>query len=375
MVKQMKRVTTFTAIAATAALAGQLAVLPVHAQGLFNYTITGQVFNDLNRNGLKDEGDNPISGVQVTLYQDGVALDSYVANTDENGNYVLAGVPEGEGYSLTFTKESLLNADISTEAANDSFTLDEDKTFDVGFFEQPYVGGTIWLDQNGDGEGDLNPSQEAKDEIAKVEVTLGRTGTDETISTVSPDANGNYHFLNLEPGEYVLSFKLPDTLEFTVDEVRESNGVLRVEIPEDYTLEGIDTGYANIVNAFVKLVEADNANDNEANDNEDADQTSQPDLKALIPVGLIAAAVGIGATGSSAASTSSTQPATQATQATTPTQAAQAADASHAKQQGRTALANTGASVLGVIVIALALVGLGVLLVGRRRKDDEDLQD
>lgn len=57
--------------------------------------ISGSVFDDANRNGVREAGEAPFSGISLELYD--AARTRYVAQavTDTSGNYTIAGVPDG----------------------------------------------------------------------------------------------------------------------------------------------------------------------------------------------------------------------------------------------------------------------------------------
>jgi len=71
----------------------------------------------------KDSGNNPISGVTVSLSVSGT---DYQATTDENGTYSIAGVPAGAGYTVTASKTGYNDETVTnvTVTAGNTTTVD-----------------------------------------------------------------------------------------------------------------------------------------------------------------------------------------------------------------------------------------------------------
>lgn len=361
----MKRFVTTSAIAATVALAGQVGVSPVIAQEAEFYTVSGQVFVDSNQNGKKDDGESPASGVAVTLSDStGVPWRGYdPAITDSNGRYQIENVPEGD-FTLKFESPKLNGVKYTTPGveagSTEAFHLDADKLVDVGYISTAYIGGTVWPDLNSDGNPDIEFPQEVADEISKVTVTSANSQTDIVSEPVAVDRNGNYVFTQLEPGEYVVQFNLPETLEFADGTPRDHRFL--VEVPE-----GASESTPIIQNALVKMAseeqteEADSPSESAAP--EDAESTTEPSNRSENSSKLAEST-------RTPAGSSSAQKNTSALSEATKSTTSKAAAANQSSSKRGSSLARTGASVLGVVVIALALVGLGFVLVGRRRKDE-----
>jgi subtilase family serine protease len=87
-----------------------------------SYSIFGNVFNDVNRNGVKDSGDTNVSGVQIAL--SGAVGGS--KTTDSNGNYTFDNLIAGS-YTLTFTYQG------QSTSANVTLTdIDNSREVDLG---------------------------------------------------------------------------------------------------------------------------------------------------------------------------------------------------------------------------------------------------
>ncbi len=190
--------------------------------GLGNY-----VWEDLNENGIQDDGEPGIAGVQVTLTigwtGDGTTVVKAV--TDALGYYGfgnllldedtrLGGGTGQPSFTLTVAAPpgyvpTLIGAAEST-AANDSNNPAgtpaavvkgaTDETYDFGWVvRRGSVGDYVWLDEDGDGDQDAGEPG-----IANVEVIL--TGYDTKNNWVSlttyTDADGKYLFANVPAGSY-----------------------------------------------------------------------------------------------------------------------------------------------------------------------------
>ncbi|MBK6929475.1 MAG: carboxypeptidase regulatory-like domain-containing protein [Saprospirales bacterium] len=189
--------------------------------------IGNYVWEDLNANGLQDQGEPGIENVEVTLT--GTTGSGEPVNltdfTDANGLYLFAGLQPGT-YKLTFgtpgapyVPTEANDPDDPTDAldsdadpANAMMTVYEvleagevNLTYDAGFYQPASIGDYTWIDEDGDGIQDPG-----EDPLPGITVTL--TGTDGQGNPVNltdvTDANGEYSFDNLVPGEYKLTFPL-----------------------------------------------------------------------------------------------------------------------------------------------------------------------
>ena len=205
------------------------------------YAIGDYVWVDENRDGIQDEGEDPLSGVTVVLYDgDGEEIDR--TTTDDNGRYIFDNLPEGDyqvGFELTEEQQRLYNFTTYTEGddpATDSnagengrspvFTLGPDSplvsdddyeyfeveasagidpTWDAGVVLKPYaIGDYVWIDANNDGLQD-----EDEEPLADVTVVLFDADGSE-IDRTTTDENGRYIFDTLNAGEYRVRFILTD---------------------------------------------------------------------------------------------------------------------------------------------------------------------
>ncbi|WP_161485774.1 SdrD B-like domain-containing protein [Enteractinococcus helveticum] len=205
------------------------------------YAIGDYVWVDEDRDGVQDEGENPLADVTVVLYDgDGEEIDR--TTTDENGRYIFDNLPSGDyqvGFELTEEQNRQYNFTSYTEGddpALDSnagengrsaiFTLGPDNplvsdndyefntveasegidpTWDAGVQLKPYaIGDYVWIDTNRDGIQD-----EGEEPLEGVTVILYDGDTNE-IARTTTDENGRYLFDYLNAGDYEVRFILTE---------------------------------------------------------------------------------------------------------------------------------------------------------------------
>ncbi|EJL9296877.1 fibrinogen-binding adhesin SdrG C-terminal domain-containing protein [Staphylococcus pseudintermedius] len=222
-----------------------------------SYQLGDKVWNDVNKNGIQDQGETGIADVKVTLKdRDGNILDTTYTNTNgkyifdnlKNGNYqVDFETPEGYAASPSNQGNDALDSDGPT---NTQVTISDGNnlTVDQGFYqtETPThnVGDKVWEDLNKDGIQDQNEPG-----ISNVKVTL-KDADGNVVDTRTTDANGNYLFENVKEGDYTIEFETPEgytptvTGQGTAD--NDSNGTstkVTVKDGDDLT---IDSGFTQV---------------------------------------------------------------------------------------------------------------------------------
>ncbi|GEM_PF-639286 len=184
-------------------------------------TITGFVWNDLNENGLQNDGENGIPGVRVNLL-DGNGNQIATTTTDANGDYSFADV-KSDNYELTFDasndpivgdnfevtlqdvgSDERFDSDISQTSNDVSFEFNAaegNADYDAGFtLPLANITGIAFDDVNKDGlQGGNEPM------IGGVTVTLFDSNNNQ-IGTTTTDANGNYAFNEIMAGSYYIAF-------------------------------------------------------------------------------------------------------------------------------------------------------------------------
>lgn len=93
----------------------------------FDVHVSGQAFNDTNDNGVRDNGEQPLAGVAITLTDDeGTIID--VTRTDSQGNYTLSEIQVGD-YTVTAT----FSGQTPTTPTADTIHVNTDQTFAFDF--------------------------------------------------------------------------------------------------------------------------------------------------------------------------------------------------------------------------------------------------
>lgn len=179
------------------------------------------VWNDANRNGVQDDGENGVSNVTVELADeqgasvvdaDGQPVEP--VKTDTNGNYLFTNLLAGR-YRVTFDVPAGYAPTIS-EAGEDTWldsdgvvaevvaTYDPEFSIDLGLIGEGSIGDTVFWDVNRSGGGTPDEGDKL---LSGVTVTLSYMtagGVEKTQSTVT-DSNGTYSFTGLAPGDYVVT--------------------------------------------------------------------------------------------------------------------------------------------------------------------------
>jgi protocatechuate 3,4-dioxygenase beta subunit len=194
-----------------------------------------KVWEDTDADGIQDAGEDGISGVTVNLLADidgdgeieaGEIIDT--TTTDADGNYdfeVIAGdyqveFEQPDGYEVSPANQGGDDTVDSDGLISDVVTLnpgEEDPTIDAGFYQPASLGDKVFEDTDGDGIQDAG-----EDGISGVTVTLTGAGEDGQFDTAdditestTTDANGEYSFTELTPGDYKVTFDRPEGYEFT----------------------------------------------------------------------------------------------------------------------------------------------------------------
>jgi len=208
--------------------------------------IGGQVYVDLNNNGVRDTGETGIAGVTVTLTGTDVNGNPVARTlvTDANGQYSFAGLlaSNAAGYTITETQPSAY-ADGTDRAGSLGGTVGNDRTssivFPGGIIATGYdfgergasIGGLVYIDSNDNGMTDAG-------ELGIGGVTITLTGVDingNTVTrTVTTGANGTYRFDGLPlPGAN--GYTLSETQPASFLDGRETVGSLGGTVPTNDT--------------------------------------------------------------------------------------------------------------------------------------------
>jgi len=165
-------------------------------------SISGVKYEDINGNGTRDEGEPGLENWTINL---NIGNNTNDATTNANGEYSFENLIPGS-YTVT---EELQATYFQSEPQSGSYVVvhDGDGTNDdfIGNFGNYRLGsitGMNFLDADGNGVKD-----DGEVGLEGWEITVEQNSI--VISTDTTDADGNYSFANLVPGDYTVSEILP----------------------------------------------------------------------------------------------------------------------------------------------------------------------
>jgi Fungalysin metallopeptidase (M36)/SdrD B-like domain/Fungalysin/Thermolysin Propeptide Motif/Domain of unknown function (DUF4214) len=160
------------------------------------FTISGQVFNDLNGNGVFDSGEPGAAGVVVQLDKNADGTADQTATTDASGNFGFANLGPGlyrvREVGPTGSFQTTLNpADITGASGL------VPPVIRFGNFTLFTISGLVFDDTNGNGVLDSGEPG-----TSGVVVQLDQNADGSVDRTATTDAGGSFSFANLGPGLY-----------------------------------------------------------------------------------------------------------------------------------------------------------------------------
>jgi uncharacterized repeat protein (TIGR01451 family) len=254
--------------------------------------ISGNVYSDVNNNGVKDAGETAISGATVTLSgtaYNGVNVCTLVTcatTTNASGAYSYANLPpsNGSGYTVTETQPgSYLNGKTAagtvtgtnsvagTATGANSDVIQAIKVYsngvsinnNFGELSPATLSGYVFIDSLP--INTPNAQRDAVNETAGIPgLTITLTGTDDLgnaiNATATTAAGGAYSFANLRPGSYtVTETTLPSGLTHTGAQAGSKGGT----IGGSARASGVGvTGVGNTAISAIALIAGDNSTGN-----------------------------------------------------------------------------------------------------------------
>ncbi len=183
--------------------------------------IGNYVWNDINKNGIQDNGEAGVAGVTVTLFDNGTSTIASTV-TDAYGFYKFAGLYTNT-YKIAFSlpagfvfspKDAGGNNETDSDpnpstGVTDAFSYQAgtiDMSFDAGIYlptpTTAEIGDRVWRDLNKNGAQDASETG-----IAGVTITLYKNNI--PVAYTVSDADGLYFFKDLQPDTYTVGFSLP----------------------------------------------------------------------------------------------------------------------------------------------------------------------
>lgn len=182
-------------------------------------TVGGIVWEDVNGNGVREDGEPGLSGVTAKLYNNSNVVKG-TTTTDNNGSYRFAGVAPGTyyvgftlptGYVYTLKDQGgddTRDSDpVTTTGKTAKFTLSpngNNLTQFAGMYRPITLGNRIWKDLNANGIQD-----EGEPGLASATVKLYNAANTQVGGTKTSSADGTYGFTGLAPGTYHALVTLP----------------------------------------------------------------------------------------------------------------------------------------------------------------------
>jgi len=156
-------------------------------------TIRGMVFKDINGNGLLDDGEMGVSGIEIF-----VSESSKRVQTKEDGVFDLGKV-QGKVFKVTIDLQSVPAGYINTTPFSQNISIRQGKVSEVyfGIIARSGVRGIVFNDVNGNGFLDGEDKG-----MSKVVVKLDQE------KKMLTDREGRYYFENVSPGDHVVSLDL-----------------------------------------------------------------------------------------------------------------------------------------------------------------------
>ncbi len=180
-------------------------------------SLSGKVFEDVNNDGVMDEGEPGVAGVTLRLKGKKTGAD-FELTTDETGVYRFANLPN-DTYVMTaelpegmlFARYSRTGGDLrsifsgATTAREFPVSNAENVTDkNVGVIEKGVIQGTVFLDTNYNGLFD-----EGEPGFAGVTLEIIKVSNNESMGKTVSAEDGGYRFEGLRGGEYRLRAVLP----------------------------------------------------------------------------------------------------------------------------------------------------------------------
>jgi Ca2+-binding RTX toxin-like protein len=194
--------------------------------------ISGNLWHDLNANGIKDQGELGLSG--RTIYLDlnnnnQFDITEKSVSTDLNGNYQFTNLSAGS-YTIKEVlplnwQQSNPNTGSYTVTINNGNTI---SNLDFGNYQNGQISGSVWNDINRNGIKDLGELGIANRQIYLDQNQNHQLDLDELSTTT--DLNGNYTLSNLKPQIYHVAENLPSGWEQTYPNTGGTSSQFKIDL-------------------------------------------------------------------------------------------------------------------------------------------------
>ena len=234
-------------------------------------SIGNLVWHDLNDNGLQDAGEPGLAGVTVELFDAAGNPTGLFDITDGSGHYSFDQLAPGN-YRLEFVSPDGFLYGTRNAGTNDNIDSDVDPltgltavttidageldhSWDAGFISPATISGSIYADNDNDGDGDIIINEVTLGLFDAAGNTVDNPHLIGTQAYVITTADGRYAFTGLKPGSYVVKQTQPAGY-ITVTDLDSTADL--AGSPADATNSSTSD---NQLAATVKSGETDNGND------------------------------------------------------------------------------------------------------------------
>ncbi|SDG56886.1 MULTISPECIES: SdrD B-like domain-containing protein [unclassified Duganella] len=235
-------------------------------------SIGNRVWEDANYNGIQDSGEKGVDGVVVKLYDASTGALKGSTITRDGGQYLFDDLQAGNykvevtnssGWYFTKTGQGTdaTDSDITSVSGSSgktgSITLGLGQniaTEDAGIYRKASLGDKVWRDANHNGIQDTG-----EEGIGGIKVSLFDTATGKQVgATVKTDANGNYKFSELNPGNYYLQFDKTDVkVYFSSDKTTYNMSNWKWGVKNTGSNDQIDSDVAGDGKSLVNITKTD----------------------------------------------------------------------------------------------------------------------
>ena len=215
----------------------------------------GYAFHDANGNGMRDDGEEAISNVQIAFTPKKSDLQASEATTDSDGKFLIDSLrPDDYSLTLTLPDGYIFSGDLKDSgitldtAATDTVACPWSALINrmqnaIGAVKPATIRASVWLDENRDG-------QHASDErlLSGLTYELYDEAVGKVVKSAKSDEDGYVTFENVRPATYTVRFAIPDQAQPANDEnsTFETQGAMMshsgLVITEGQTFEDISGG-------------------------------------------------------------------------------------------------------------------------------------